>query len=470
MHELVKFAGPSSDKPDWTLPLPKAAGNPRTVFALDASGTRPLLWVGGSSEYSPFTLWRIEDLGDRPGDPVEISDRGSVGMLSPVHLAADPVRDEVYVREWRGSWRGQWVVRFDGRTGQRTDLKVRGNEMDVGPDGLLYSRCFHGGEVGSWIHRYDREGRAVPFAQAVAPLPKSDPTGLWVLDSLRGATAVGMKGFDVAPNGDIYVLRYFSARGGKGPWLQQGFQFPELPQGVDYLTPLIDVYGRDGKLKTGGIVKYFRQGACGLRVARDGSIYVADHIRPVDQPYPEDLAAKLPAPGQPDMWAWPHGSHNGYLFNYGSLFKFGPAGGNIAPAGGETPGALFAGTRGKASQFVTVQGALWRHRQISPVPADTDSGHSGCVCTNGRFDLDGFGRIFVPDACQFRVLVLDAAGNRVASFGRYGNADDKSGQIALNWAAFVSCSRGSVYLADNLNRRLLRVELGHVAEETRDIP
>ena len=181
-------------------------------------------------------------------------------------------------------------MRFDGATGRREDLSIRGDEMDVGPDGLLYCRSFRGGEVGSWITRYDRSGKVVPFKKARNPPAAGKHPGLWVLGSLRGATAVGMKGFDVAPNGDIYVLRYFSARGGKGPWIKKGYKFPAMPPGVGFLTPLIDVYGSEGELKRSGIVAYFMQCACGVRVDRAGNIYVADHIKPKGVYYAAGLA------------------------------------------------------------------------------------------------------------------------------------------------------------------------------------
>ena len=58
----------------------------------------------------------------------------------------------------------------------------------------------------------------------------------------------------------------------------------------------------------------------------------------------------------------------------------------------------------------------------------------GCVCIGGRFKIDGFGRLWIPDALRFSVGVVDNAGNELIRFGRYGNQDSLgagSGQTVL---------------------------------------
>jgi len=46
-----------------------------------------------------------------------------------------------------------------------------------------------------------------------------------------------------------------------------------------------------------------------------------------------------------------------------------------------------------------------------------------CVCTKPRFDVDGFGRLFIPNAITFSVTVMDNAANPLARFGHFGNFD-----------------------------------------------
>ena len=479
-ESLKKFADRHAGEPVWTMELPAIPGNVAPVLALDPTGETPVLWLGSPQQrdWSAYVLDRIEDRGDEPGEPETFADRGPKALYSPVHLTVDPVRDEVYVREWRDG-RGQWFRRIDGETGEVENIPIAANEMAVGPDGHLFGRSFHGGECGSWIARYDHDGELVPFENPTIPPQAEHRPGIWVLDSLRGATAIGMRGFDVAPNGDIHILRYFSARGGKGPWGQRGFEFPEFPPGVGYLTPLIDVYSPEGELKKTEHIAFFSQGAIGVRVDRAGNTYVADHIKPQGVRYVEELADQLPEPTEEHNRMF-HlagtgrvGWHiNWYLFNTGSLFKFGPDGGRIRQAEEGDPGAQFAGSRWDRNLYVTIEGDLWQYTGISPSPADTNRSPrpAHCVCTGSRFDIDEFSRVYVPDVHRFCIDVLDANGNKLTSFGRYGNPDDDRPGIPINWGSYVGWSRNAVYICDNLNRRVVRVKLRYRAEETTPIP
>jgi len=125
---------------------------------------------------------------------------------------------------------------------------------------------------------------------------------------------------------------------------------------------------------------------------------------------------------------------------------------------------------------VAVAGAEWTFFGISPVPAANNWGHRGCVCQKIGFDVDGFGRVFAPDVLRCRVHVLDGRGNRIASFGRYGNADSAGPGsavpvpgIPLAWAPYLAVAGRDVYLSDKLNRRVVHVRLGYAAEATRPL-
>jgi len=97
---------------------------------------------------------------------------------------------------------------------------------------------------------------------------------------------------------------------------------------------------------------------------------------------------------------------------------------------------------------------------------------SGCVCKEARFDIDDFGRIYVPNVIDFCVRVYDNTGNLIHRFGRYGNADStgKDGQetapaIPLGWPMTCGVNRnGRVYIADVLNHRIVRADLFYETE------
>lgn len=74
-----------------------------------------------------------------------------------------------------------------------------------------------------------------------------------------------------------------------------------------------------------------------------------------------------------------------------------------------------------------------------------------CVCKEARFDLDKFGRLYIPNTLTYSVQIVDNAGNEIARFGHYGNADspasDKSSakkpEIPLGWPMTVAATDSS---------------------------
>ena len=117
-----------------------------------------------------------------------------------------------------------------------------------------------------------------------------------------------------------------------------------------------------------------------------------------------------------------------------------------------------------------------------------------CHCTGSDFDVDDFGRTFAPDAGRFRVGVLDTNGNEILAFGGYGNQDclgpdsyvvdpatkllrpRKDGdpkdlaspsarpEIAFGWIVGLAVTDRYAYVDDVVNKRVMRVKLGYVAE------
>ena len=94
-----------------------------------------------------------------------------------------------------------------------------------------------------------------------------------------------------------------------------------------------------------------------------------------------------------------------------------------------------------------------------------------CVCAKPRFDLDGFGRVYIPNATTFSVAVVDNAGNRIVRFGHYGNFDaagpdspEPRPEIPLGWPQGVGVAGDFVYVADVLNHRILRAEMTYTAQ------
>jgi len=362
-------------------------------------------------------------------------------------LAVNRQTDEVFTRSLGTSSgrtgvreAGGWI-RIDGRTGRAVRLRLPGADIAVGPRGLLYIL------EGNTIRRYDRRGKPVPFAG----------TGDNAIDGHtwrpypRGPIH-GVRGHCVAANGDIYLMCYS----------------PE----TKHQHTTVDVYGPDGKLKRRRVV-WASRAAAGVKVDLKGNIYITDNVKPKGHLLPPELRDKVPASRH-----WKYG-FNWYTWMYGSVVKFPPEGGAVRipspysepkwppdwrpPEGGKPPAPVAYRTWFGRPE-VYVQNALWVCPGISPAPAFA----GGCVCLVARCDVDGFGRVFMPDVTCFCVRVVDANANAILSFGGYGNMDSQGPdgavpvpEIPLAWPQYVAVSDRAVYVSDVVNRRIVRVKLDY---------
>ncbi|KKL06132.1 hypothetical protein LCGC14_2599100, partial [marine sediment metagenome] len=240
------------------------------------------------------------------------------------------------------------------------------------------------------------------------------------------------------------------------------------------------VYDAGGNFKRTAIW-VVSDGALGPRIDRAGNIYIAECVKPVGQRYPEHFRGKLPSvridrAGVAQQYAW----------MYGSIIKFSPAGGAVwfprvdpadaYPFDGKAklpPGLpeqkidVTAGTGGKA-RTGKLAGAMWSHYGSSFLLDMHPGENRRCHCTATDFDVDEFGRVFYPDQGRFRIGVTDTNGNVITHFGRYGNQDAPADDIAFAWIIGLAASDRYVYVADALNRRVVRVKLAYAA--TADCP
>jgi hypothetical protein len=99
------------------------------------------------------------------------------------------------------------------------------------------------------------------------------------------------------------------------------------------------------------------------------------------------------------------------------------------------------------------------------------------MCEGAGFDVDPFGRVFFPNLGQFRIEVVDTNNTPIATFGKYGNEDSggpntkiKTPDIPLAWPTYVAVSDRWAYVADTVNRRIVRVKLNYAAEATCALP
>lgn len=462
--DLVKISGLKEGKELYRITLPRTGMSPNAGIhriAVDSSARPTRIWMPHVYGH-PARLHCIEDAGNRfvnKGDP-RSKDLWGEG---PRDLSVDRVRGEVYLKA-----NGNKSYRIDDRTGEVKDVidparlqpgNVLASQLLPAQDGNLYVFTWNKG-----LWRLDREGKPLNWEGLNS---HSIPIEGMMCFQLRH---LALRPY--APADEVYII-------GTADYLTRN------PRDAGkFLT--LNVVGPDGKTKR-TVIWQCLNGAIPRLDAR-GNIYVADLVKPPDRSYPEFFDGKLPPPpkqtGGGDLF-W-------YSYMYGSILKFPPTGGIIwhqkdlpKSAVGQPPAELLARPREPFKRHFgysphltgEVQGALWTRFGYSPYSAHMTGNTSHCMCEGSGFDVDPFGRVFFPNLGQFRIEVIDTNNNPITTFGQYGNEDSggpkarvKKADIPLAWPVYVAVSDRWAYVADTVNRRVVRVKLAYVAEATCLVP
>jgi hypothetical protein len=481
---LVKFSGWENAKEvaraDFSGLLAKIRYNRQGVpvhFALDCSAQPPVLWAGCSE-----ALLRFEDGGGKFTEP---QPAGAHVPIFPWNLSADPLRREVSIQgnglrilsEESGKIATAGMPNFSGQMPL----------IRLGLNGQVFGQC-----PGYKLQRWDRAGKLVPFEATAGD------------KELKGAINNGPEGttywprdFSVDRKGDIYVKN-------------RGKEYHGL------MT--VTHHGPDGALKR-TVIWATTDGALGPRVDPQGNLYMAECVKPLGQPYPEIFKGRLIAGTKDGSSGFTLQTNYGsmdteYLWMYGSMVKYGPKGGAVwfpkpavQPFDGEPkidPALAkqkVLGTRGARSiEGTELQGALWMRPGYAYLADMSGCGTDRCHCTASDFDVDDFGRTFLPNQGLYRVEVLDTNGNTILTVGGYGNQDccgpdsyvlDPAGkffrprkaddpkdlvspfakpEMAFNWFTGMAVTDRHIYVADGVNRRVLRGKLEYAATEVVAVP
>ena len=488
--EVIKFTGWRDAKEMYRLALPRTdnlEGQGTAVawfFALDDSDTPPYLWIGRGTRSRTRVkdpLLRSEDLGHKFGRILPPTYHASPYLWN---VTVDPTRRDVACKVGSGHRRGNDIALaiMNEATGKTHFMRGHdeaegGQTYRLGPDGLVYALDNWGNHG---IRRFDRNGRLAPFEHHATD--KASVGQGRIPDFTASGTTFWERDFYVDRRGDIYAKSRAKVYHG-------------------YMT--VDVFGADGRRKR--TVAVTCDGALGPRVDPRGNLYMAECIRPTGVLYPPGLAGRVPKAAQGE-----------YTWIYGSIVKYGPRGGAVWYPGAEsrtrkyfaakpvidptlvreTVTASLGSSRfnPRAPGAAVLQGAAWwRYGVAFLADMHGGGGHTSCHCTGNDFDVDDFGRTFYPDQGRFRVAVLDTAGNRITTIGAYGNQDswgpagyvrDATGffrrrlptdpadlespfarpAIGIGWMIGVAVSDRYVYVADAVNRRILRVRLNYATE------
>ncbi len=403
------------------LVLPRGVG---TVSAFDPGGKHPALWIAGYSI-------------DRPQDTalIKVEDRGAElvvvkeNILNPepairflTYMDVDPEAELVYVTDAAGhAWR------YNGETGEGGLLKgIKATDIAVAPDGMVYTYADNGG-YGGPVGRYTRDLKPAPLA-ATGKHQFGEVYGRWGKQS-----AVG--GLDVDARGRVYVV-WGQNRGHIRVYEPDG-KLVDYPRKADIYRMNDAVIGKEPVL-VDGLSGY---GLC-IRTDPAGNVYVGQKALPNGHVSPKGFEKD---PAYPAM--------------VGAVYKFGPKGGALKYNG--------YAAQAKITESEDVEKV---YAGLAPISGWHDQ--SVCACTRPRFDVDGFGRLYIPNAVTFKVSVRDNAGNVILDFGGYSNYDSQGPDSAqplpdvpMGWPNCVGASNRHIYVGDHMNHRVVRADKVWTAEE-----
>jgi hypothetical protein len=149
-----------------------------------------------------------------------------------------------------------------------------------------------------------------------------------------------------------------------------------------------------------------------------------------------------------------------YLQCTGTIYKFTPKGGEFK----------------KSATGWEASGAVKAYTGCGPISGSWNSTQSVCHCMRPRYNLDAYGRLYIPHGVTFKVSVRDNNDNEIANFGGYGNWDaqgpkskEPKPEIPLGWPIFAGASDKYIYVGDGLNHRVVRVDKKFAAEAVCEI-
>src|SRR5262249_42939519 len=347
--ELLKISGRGAEaKVTARLALTGSLG---MTAALDESAAAPALWLGGAGE-----VVRLEDRG--AGFSIAGQDAKEKGkfnsLLNPNkdHISfvcfgdVDAEAELVYITSGMGP-----VWRYHGETGEGGLMPFKACDVAIGPGGMIYGWGNPGGYKGP-VARYTRDGKPAPLANGKNTY--GNVFGRYGRGNNAAGMAVDNRGWVYATCGfnDCHV-RVYNAEGNLVPYERK-----------------ITV----GKEEVPVLISYVLDQGGNIRVDNSYNAYV--------------LEIGLPKGFTPPKRC---GKEPAYTQSTGTIYKFTPKGGEFKK-----------GTTGWEAV-----GAVKTYAGCGPVSGSWNSTQSVCHCMRPRYNLDAYGRLYIPHGVTYKVSVRD---------------------------------------------------------------
>ncbi len=310
------------------------------AYALDESGETPVIWLAGqtSRDKDSAKLLRVEDRGKSlvvTGDDFLNRDKSAITFVG--YMDVDREAELVYVTRSGGT-----VWRYHGETGEGGPLEIKAVDLAIGPNGYVYTWGDDGSYQGP-IARYTRDLEPAP-----APSTGEHTYGFLYGRAGRGSSVCGL---DVDSRG-----RVFATYGSNACHILAYDADGKL---VDF-DRKITVNTRRGPQVTpvavAGVVGY----GGSIRLDNTGAIYVVQH-------------------GLPDDYQPPPGYENdeAYRRAVGTIYKFGPAGGQLRQSQDSVKEAI-----GAVAQYPGCGPiSRWRCAGAAPAPNRASTSTNSAACT-----------------------------------------------------------------------------------------
>ncbi|MBL8029479.1 MAG: T9SS type A sorting domain-containing protein [Fibrobacteres bacterium] len=383
-----------------------ASRRSRIYMSLVQSATTPAIWCAGGNN-----VWTVLDEGANLRISFNFGSRAQKTVPGYDRLAVDRKTETVYINDgWAGlSKITDWNNPVPRPCSTSLRQRLYAGDMSISPRGQLYLR--ENNAYSGPVTRYTLDNKHVPV-----PFANSGKNVLTPYIYGRMGEGYGDKGLGVAPDNRVAVAYM-------GSW-------NDFFVGVfgDSAGPSGDTASYTNRVLTGMTDGSF---GCSPRYDLAGNLYVAiAHLPPPNYVFPSVFKADV-------------------NYQTGAVIKI--------PAGTPAPCTLNA-----AKQFSSANVSTYS-LPISPFVRV-----GSCVCRSPRFEVDPYGRLFLPDAYHNRVRIIDNAGGLINEFGHYGNNDSWGANspvpevdIPLAFPLAVAASNDYIYVNDMVNNRLVRVQMNY---------